>query len=65
MRQNSFIIYNSYITCSGGILNVCLSQCNLLEFQNEGNDALIVLALMYDMYDMVASLVRQIATAIN
>ena len=27
---------------------MCLSQYNLLEFQNEGNDFLIVLALMYD-----------------
>lgn len=39
---------------------MCLSQYNLLEFQNEGNDFLIVLALMYDI---VASLV-QIAIAI-
>lgn len=39
---------------------MCLSQYNLLEFQNEGNDFLIVLALMYDI---VATLV-QIAIAI-
>ena len=40
---------------------MCLFQYNLLAFQNEGNDFLIVLALMYDI---VASLV-QIAMAIN
>lgn len=41
---------------------MCLFQYNLLAFQNEGNDFLIVLLAL--MYDIVASLV-QIAMAIN